>query len=270
MIFYPRENQDLSEYTLAIIASNNVYPYLKQHVFLLLNMAIQYDKLVIGDAGLLDEQKDEIKSLLHEKVEFASLTHQNKDTGFKTQSDQYRKIIDNRIGFLKTLFHREDIESVVQLDADTALIRNDFSMLDKTADVSLTVRPVTPYDHILAQFQVDYPNCGVIFWNKPKKCLKFLDAWEKYKNENPPKGGQYEQNYFLHACLTDSFKALNVQKIHCAYYNCYNKDWLNPKTSILHYKGSSKLFGPGGGDFHCRSDYLNEVVFGGKLRFEND
>ena len=267
MIFYPKENQTLTEYTLAVIASNNVYSYLKQHVFLLLNMNIEYDKLVIGDAGLLEDQKLEIKNVLQDKVEFLPLGHQNSDVGFKTQSDEYRRIIDNRINFLRTLFKRDDVKRVVQLDADTGVIRNDFSMLDKDADVSLTVRPVTPYDHILAQFQVDYPNCGVIFWNRPKNCLNFLDAWEKYRNENPPKGGQYEQNYFLHACLTDAFKDLNVQKIHCAYYNCYNREWFNEKTSVLHYKGSSKLFGPGGGTFESRSDYLNEIAFGRKIRW---
>ena len=267
MIFYPRENQDISEYTLAIISSNNVYNYLKQHVVILSNLEIRYRKLVVGDAGLLSEQKKELSNILGDKIEFFDLDHQNKAQGFKTQSDQYRKIIDNRISFLKNLFLRDDVERVVQLDADTSVIRNDFSMLDKNSDISLTVRPVTPYDHILAQFQVDYPNCGVIFWNNPEKCIEFLDAWEEYKNNNPPKGGQYEQNYFLHACLTDSFKKLKVQKIHCAYYNCYNRDWLNPMTSILHYKGSTKLFGPGGGDFHSRSDHLNEVVFGAKIRF---
>ena len=184
MIFYPRENQTLSDYTLAVIASNNVYSYLKQHVLLLMNMGIEYEKLVVGDAGLIEDQKKEIKSALQEKVEFVSLDHQNSDVGFKTQSDQYRKIIDNRLDFLRSLFKRPDVKRVVQLDADTGVIRNDFSMLDKSADISLTVRPVTPYDHILAQFQVDYPNCGVIFWNNPKNCLDFLDAWERYKNEN--------------------------------------------------------------------------------------
>lgn len=267
MIFYPNEPQDISEYSLAIIASNNVYSFLKQHVLFLINMQINFKTLFVGDAGLLEGQIREITDSLRGRVVFISLKHQNAETGFKTQSDQYRRIIDNRIDFLKTIFLRDDVHRVVQLDADTSIIRNDFSMLDKSCDISLTVRPVSPGDHILGQFQVDYPNCGVIFWNNPRKCLDFLDAWQDYKNENPPKGGQYEQNYFLHACLTDSFKKLNIQKIHCAYYNCYNRDWLNQKTSIIHYKGNSALFGPGGGDFHSRSDYLNEVVIGKKLRF---
>ncbi len=267
MIFYPKTNQDISDYTLAIIASNNVFEYLKQHVFILKNLNINFKKLVIADLGLLKEQKAYLKGILQEKIEFVDFENKNFNKGFKTQSDQYRKIIDNRINFLRMLFLDEDNRRVIQLDADTAIIRNDFSMLDKDADVSLTVRPVTPWDHILAQFQVDYPNCGVIFWNNPRKCLSFLNAWEEYKDNNPPKGGQYEQNYFLHACLGKEFKALNVQKIHCAYYNCYERQWLNDKTSILHYKGSTKKFGKGGGNFEQRSDYLNEIIFGNKVRF---
>ena len=267
MIFYPRESQDLSEYTLAVIASNNVYSYLKQHVFFLINCKIHFRKLVIGDAGLLSQQREEISKALGDKVSFIDFEHKNYDDNFKTQSDQYRKIIDHRISFLRNIFLDQDTERVIQLDADTAVVRNDFSMLDKSCDVSLTVRPVTPYDHILGQFQVDYPNCGVIFWNNPKRCIPFLDYWEMYKNKNPPKGGQYEQNYFLHACLGEEFQDLNVQKIHCAYYNCYDKSWLNEKTSILHYKGNSRLFGPGGGNFESRSDYLNEPAFGQKIKF---
>lgn len=268
MIFYPREGQDISEYTLAIIASNNVYSYLLQNVFLLKELNISFKKLVIADIGLLDNQKKEIQSILQDRVFFIDFENKNFNTGFKTQSNEYRKIIDNRIEFLRKLFLDASNEKVLQLDADTSIIRNDFGMVDKESDISLTVRPVTPYDHILGQFQVDYPNCGVIFWNNPKNCLKFLDAWEEYKNNNPPKGGQYEQNYFLHACLTKEFEELNVQKIHCAYYNCYERDWLNNKTSILHYKGSSKKFGHGGGNFEQRSDYLNEVVFGKKIRWK--
>jgi hypothetical protein len=267
LIFYPKENHNISEYTLAIIASNNVFSYLLQHVLILKNLNIIFKKLIVADIGLLGDQRKTLIGILGDKIEFVDFKNKNFNTGFKTQSDQYRRIIDNRISFLKQLFENEENERVIQLDADTSIIRNDFSMLDKDADVSLTVRPVTPWDHILGQFQVDYPNCGVIFWNNPKKCLNFLDAWERYKNNNPPKDGQYEQNYFLHACLEKEFKALSVQKIHCAYYNCYEKDWLNDKTSILHYKGSTKKFGKGGGDFESRSDYLNELVFGKKIRF---
>lgn len=267
MIFYPRPEQDVAEYTLAVIASNNVYQYLHQHVFFLLAREIKFKNLVIGDAGLLDEQKHGLQNALGDRVSFIDFETKNYETDFKTQSDEYRKIIDNRIGFLRELFSNSEIDKVLQLDADTAIIQNDFRMLDKDTDVSLTVRPVTPYDHILGQYQVDYPNCGVIFWNNPKQCIDFLDHWELYKNSNPPKGGQYEQNYFLHACLGEEFRALKVQKIHCAYYNCYNADWINPHTSILHYKGNSRLFGAGGGAFEDRSDYLNERIFGKKIRF---
>ena len=268
MIFYPKENQNISEYTLAIIASNNVYNYLKQHVFFLITFNIEFRKLVVGDAGLLESQREEIKSALGDRVEFVDFEIKNFDSGFKTQSEEYRKIIDNRVSFLRDLFLDPSNERVLQLDADTSIVRNDFKMLDKSADVSLTVRPVTPYDHILAQFQVDYPNCGVIFWNNPKAALPFLEYWDQYRTSNPPKGGQYEQNYFLHACLGKEFQEMKVQKIHCAYYNCYDRSWINPDTSILHYKGNSRLFGQGGGSFEARSDHLNEVILGKKLRFE--
>ena len=231
------------------------------------SLDIKFKNLFVADLGILPKQKEKLKKILGKKLKFLEFDHKNFNTGFKTQSNEYRSIINKRIDFLRQLFNNPEVEKVLQLDADTSIIRNDFSMLDKDADVSLTVRPVTPWDHILGQFQVDYPNCGVIFWNNPRKCLNFLDTWEKYKNNNPPKGGQYEQNYFLHACLEEEFKALNVQKIHCAYYNCYERDWLNDKTSILHYKGSTKKFGNGGGDFELRSDYLNEPVFGKKIRF---
>lgn len=267
MIFYPKDNQNISEYSLAVIASNNVYNYVLQQAIIIKNLNISFKNMFIADLGLLKEQKDNLSKIIGNNLFFIDFENKNYNTGFKTQSNEYRSIIDNRISFLRTLFLDSRVEKVLQLDADTSIIRNDFSMLDKSSDISLTVRPVTPWDHILGQFQVDYPNCGVVFWNNPKNCLKFLDAWEEYKNNNPAKGGQYEQNYFLHACLSDEFRKLNVQKIHCAYYNCYEREWLNEKTSILHYKGSSKKFGKGGGNFEQRSDYLNEVVFGKKIRF---
>ena len=131
MIFYPRKNQDIKEYKLAVIASNNVYKYLKQHVIITAGMNINHAGLIIGDGGLLEEQKQEIKEVLKEKVEFLELNHKNEETGFKTQSDQYRKIIDNRISFLRRIFERQDVERVIQLDADTSIIRNDFSNISR-------------------------------------------------------------------------------------------------------------------------------------------
>ena len=257
MIYYPKDN-NIEDYTIAIVASNNVFNFLRQNLIILKNQNIKYKNICIADAGLLEEQKKFIVELIGNKVSFYNCNHKNYDVGFKTQSNEYRKIIDNRISFLKYLINN-NIERILQLDADTAIISNNFCMLNKAADVSLTVRPVTPDDHILGQFQVDYPNCGVIFWNNSKRCLDFINYWEEYKDNNPPKGGQYEQNYFLHATLSEQFNKLNVQKIHCAYYNCYKREWINRLTSILHYKGNSSLFGPGGGTFEKRSEYLNSM-----------
>ena len=169
MIFHPIEDQDIADYTLAVIASNNVFRYLYQHVYFLESREIRFKRLVIGDAGLLSIQKAVIAGFLPGKISFLDLEKKRYESGFKTQSDEYREVIDNRIPFLRTLFQDSSIDGVVQLDADTAVIQNNFKMLDKCADMSLTVRPVTPYDHILRQFQVDYPNCGVIFWNKPRR-----------------------------------------------------------------------------------------------------
>ena len=103
MIFYPKENHDISEYTLAIIASNNVFSYLLQHVLILKNLNIIFKKLIVADIGLLGDQRKTLIGILGDKIEFVDFKNKNFNTGFKTQSDQYRRIIDNRISFLKQL-----------------------------------------------------------------------------------------------------------------------------------------------------------------------
>ena len=56
---YPKKNQDISEYTLAVIASNNVFNYLLQQITLLDNLGIKFKNLFVADLGILPEQKEE-------------------------------------------------------------------------------------------------------------------------------------------------------------------------------------------------------------------
>ncbi len=231
----------LSDYTLVVIASHSVFPFLRQFVSLLLRNRIQYHSLVVGDSGLLPQERAYLSRKLGAKLEVIPLEYQNTDASIQTQSQEYRKIISQRIDLLRRLFQRDSVKRVAQLDADTGIVSNDFGLLQPGADLVLSIRKVGPDGHASGKAQNDYPNLGVVFWNNPTKCLPFLDAWEATMSEVTPSEGQFEQNFFLHAMAKPAFRNLNVQKIHCRFYNCYEPEWINPKTSILHYKSTREL-----------------------------
>ena len=247
--------KDIGEYTIAIIANHNVYDFLQQLVISLIEKKIRFKKVVIGNAGLFPGEVDWVENQLGPKVEFISFETQLVHNDIRTQDKDYRKIIDNRIPFLREIFNNNDTERVLQLDVDTSIISNDFSLLEKGKDVTLTVREVDWKDHVLGKSEKDYPNCGVIFWNNPKNCLKFLLAWEDAKKMTPASSGQYEQNYFYHAMMSKAFSNLDVQRLHCRYYNCYEARWINNKTSIVHYKGKNS-----DDTYRTRTKRLNRIL----------
>jgi len=247
---------NIEEYTIATIASHNVIDFLRQLVDSLLQNNIKFKKMVIGNAGLLQEEVEQLREQLREKIEFIDFENQLCHDGIKTQSNDYKKIIDNRVPFLREIFTDPETERVIQLDADTAIISNDFSLLEKDSDITLTVREVGPHDHVLAIADKEYPNCGVIFWNNPTNCLNFLNMWSVVQERVNSHPGQYEQNYFYRATKTKVFQSLKVQKLHCRHYNCYMPDWISEQTSILHYKGHH-MKNP---SFKLRSDRLNDIL----------
>ena len=249
----------LNQYALAIIANNSAYRFLQQFVSIYKLRNIKSQTLYVGDAGLLPEQKLSLWGAFPGRLEFVDLPQKVFESGVKTQSLLYRKIIDNRIYFLRYLFENYPDQKIIQLDADTGIITNDLDLIDANSDMTLSVRPAAAVNHVMNREEEEYPNLGVVFWNNAARCLDFLNAWEKVAKDLPPSTKQYEQNTFYHAMQTAEFKSLNVQKIHCRYYNCYDPGWVNEKTSILHYKTVSKKIV--GDPVFSRSAELNDKVF---------
>ena len=230
---------DLSDYHLAVIASHNVFTFLQTLVCSLTDNQIRYRKLVIGDAGLLPSEIEWVRSMIGDKLDVERFDLREEGDGFVTQSAQYRKIIYNRVPFLRDLFLNDEVDHVVQLDADTMIVSNDFSLLDRSADVTLNVHKVAPNGSVFKEFGDDYPNCGVIFWHNPWACFDVLATWERLRDTLDPHPGQFEQNCFLHMMASPAWKHLDVQMLHCRFYNCYHPFWFrDSQTSLLHLKGS--------------------------------
>jgi hypothetical protein len=247
----------IKAYSLAIIASHNVFSFLEHHVRQLSERGIRYKRLYVGDAGLSHDERRAIEAEV-EGVEFLDLGVKVFDSGFKTQSEPYRKVIRNRIPFLRRVFELAEYGPVLQLDADTAIITNDFSLIDRNAHVTLTVRETEPWEHVELKREKRYPNCGVIFWHQPRSCLDFLAKWESIQESSAPHAGQYEQNHFYQAMKEEEFRRLDVQRVHCKFYNCYLPYWVNKHTAILHYKGfdpETDSFERRIGRFEMRDEY---------------
>ena len=218
-------------YVVAVIANNNVVIFLKLLLESLECIKFDFSKFYLGDAGLDDHNF---------KHEINIIDLPNKKYGkFRTQSPDYRYIISNRVRFLNRVSQITQGQSILQLDADTYVIKDDFSLVDSSADVTLTVREAEVGGYIpkFVSQKSHYPNLGVVFWNKPDRCKQFWRRWDELRTVLPPHPGQYEQNIFLHAMQEESFKKLKAQKIQCYYYNCYDPSWLRYNPSILHFKG---------------------------------
>lgn len=221
---------DLSEYTLAVFASHGVMDFLKRQVMSIVENKIRHKDYVIADAGLLEEDIDWIEDKLD--VTFVDMAYKDSNP-IIVQSPQYRELIGQRPEFLQLFGNR-----LVSLDADTLFISNNFERLDPVADITLLVRDVEAWAHCMSRPEKDYPNLGVVFYHND--CRDFMKAWEYITfNEEPLK--QFEQGNFYRAMQTDEFKRLNVQKLPCRLYNCYETNWISPKTSILHLKSHSSM-----------------------------
>lgn len=221
----------LYDYSIAVLANNNVKHFLDYLIESLVKFNFDFSNFYLGDVGLTGYVN---------KVGLNIISLPYKDYGeFKTQSNNYRKIIKNRFIFLDKVFNLSYNKKVLQLDSDTYVLDDSFTFIDESSDVTLTVREVGQGCYVEKFFYKmnRYPNCGVIFWNNADNCKIILDRWAKLYDEVEPHRGQYEQNVFLHLMETDEFKKLNVQEVHCKYCNCYKEEWFKYNPSIIHFKG---------------------------------
>ena len=230
----------LKDYSLAVIASHNVVGFLNILLGSLCLLNFDFSKLYLGNAGLKD--KDIAK--LNNKINIISLHNKNQNK-FRTQSLDYRCVIDNRVQFLREVNSITNGSPILQLDADTYVVKDDFCLIDDEVDIVLTVRDVSKgrQNSITKRFKKhtkQYPNLGVVFWNKPNNCIEVWDEWERLRNTVSPDGSQYEQNIFFHMMDTRAFNNVSVQKIYCYHYNSYVIGWLKEYgSSIVHFKGGS-------------------------------
>jgi len=260
---------DLKDYTLAVVANHNVFGFLKQLVVCLQWKGILFRSLCVGDAGLLDTEVEWLEMVLGNRLTRFPLAKQFKQEGIVTQDGTYREIISQRIPFLRYVFGECAGAPVLQLDADTAIIDNDFSLVDPNSDLTLTVREVTSLEHALGKNEKEYPNLGVVFWNRPERCYDFLSAWEVVQRTTNPCVGQFEQGFFYRAMSSSDFSRLSVQRVHCRYYNCYRAKWIESQTSVLHYKGDRRVHRMRS-PFYERCRRLNCTAFGVEGPIEED
>lgn len=184
-------------------------------------------KVVIADAGLLMRERE----VLQPSYDFAYKHYGD----VRIQSKSYRELIAQRPRFLLTLFETE--KHVLSMDADTEFIKDDLSLLDSSSDMTLSVRES---QNVWGQYDPKYPNLGVVFYHNPKKCAPFVRRWEEITYSKEPLK-TFEQGNFYRAMQEEEFKQLNVQYLHCKYYNCYETAWKNCKTSIIHKKTYSTV-----------------------------
>ena len=230
----------LKNYVLGIIANHSVINFVDVFLASMRDNCIEYDCLCFGDAGFLLEDKKRIENY-GLRVIFVDMPEKFTCENIVTQDKIYRRIISSRIWFLQEV-HALGNNRVVSLDADTAIISNDFSLLDMDSDLTLTVRDAGPGLHVLPIRESDYPNCGVVFYHDIENCLPFFQRWMWCQESMQQHPLTFEQWYFYKAMQYDEFSFLDVQKIHCRFYNCYEPNWINDSTSIIHFKSHQQRY----------------------------
>lgn len=222
------------DYSIGVLASHNVIGFLTILLDSLKKLNVDPSQIYVGDAGLLDNEIDELVDI--RGVHIIDLPMKNKGT-FKTQSEPYKIVIGNRINFLKNI-QRLDIKgAILQLDADTAVVKEEFEDVDPKAQLILTVREDSDYIKKFAKHKNAYPNLGVTFWKTGPRAKALWEKWARIRKNVPDNTGQYEQNSFLHVMNEDEYFFMRVQKLPCEKYNCYKPEWLVNDPCIIHFKG---------------------------------
>lgn len=206
----------LANYAIAVIASSNRW----QELTILIDSLplIKYSGLYIGNVGLTEEHSRKLEQMGHKII---NLGYSNIGKG--PTDEVYHALISKRVPFLHEVYglHRGPI---IQMDIDTEFIRDDFHHLDTTKDATVCTR------------DKNGPNCGVMFWHNPEKCIPFWDTW-KVQWQNDVQKRCPEQDCFIKAL---KICQIEWQELHCRYYNCTQLSWVNKETSIIHYKGKEK------------------------------
>jgi hypothetical protein len=226
---------DLRFYKFVVVGNHSFFYFLKTFVENL--DGVKFKELVIGDAGLLDEEKEWIQSVV-DNVSFVDLIFNTKED-VQHMSTEYKNIVHARANLWYQMMNSG--EPFIHFDADTAIVSNDFSMLDFEADLTITTRPVPPHMHREKKYDQHYINNGVIFFHQPDRCMELMGEYINRMASHPhmydENVQQYEQPMFYDALKTiEPWGRLNVQRVACKYYNCYEPAWVNPRTSVLHFR----------------------------------
>lgn len=199
---------------------------------------VPFRKLFLVDAGLLDSEKSALLNR-YSDINVKILDNQIKNTQaqVRTQSYEYRDLIQFRAKIIKDLFSQKKTEQLLQVDADVAFLGNPFTKESMAGDIALTVRHASKELSIWNKATDNYPNIGVVFWNNPNKAIHFIDDWLLELHSNEPHPTQYEQAAFIRAMsFGPHFKNLDSYYIPCERYNCYKTKWLHHKPLSLHFK----------------------------------
>jgi hypothetical protein len=231
---------ELSEFNIVVLANNNVLRFLTLLIKSVANLNIPLSNFYVGNVGISSHLVDKLNkwTLKHwdSTVQIVPLSYEDY-TNFQTQSFQYTKIIQKRLELLRKVYKLSS-RPILQLDADTYIIKSNFPDVTPNCDLTLTVRQQNT-EGVISKFKHEakkYPNLGVIFWQNLKECTLLWDRWEELYLTTPKHGGQFEQNVFLHLMQTRLFNYFNVDKLPCHLYNCYNPKWLHYDPYIIHFK----------------------------------
>lgn len=222
------------DYSIGILASHNVVKFLAVLLDSLERLHVDPSHIYVGDAGLQDTELEELIDA--RRINIIDLPAKNKGT-FKTQSPPYKTIIGNRVNFLRNIQKLDLKGAILQLDADTAVVKEEFPDVDPTAELILTVREDSSYIEKFKKHKDAYPNLGVAFWRLSSRSEPLWKKWNKVKRSVHDNTGQYEQNTFLHLMNEDEYLFMKVQKLPCTKYNCYKPEWLVNDPCIIHFKG---------------------------------
>ena len=232
---------DLRGYNLAVIYNHDFMNFARLFVGSLIDNNIKFHNIYIGDAGLTDEDVSWFLSIFSDRMVLVDLPWKESQ-GVKHQSPEYRKILDNRPFFW---YHMSKLGSpFVHLDGDTAIISNDFSLLDFNADMTITVHEASPATQTDRKPDREYVNCGVTFYHKPERCGDVLSTYhafmvDMYKSKEYKLIHQYDQPAYYRAVkMAREYALCRIQNVHGMYYNCWEKHEINARTSILHFKNN--------------------------------
>lgn len=233
---------DLSGYRICTVASTVYFGFLQRFINSLIDNGITYSDILVGNAGLEKEEVNWIiKRGLH-NLYFVNTAKISPKSTIATNQNTWVEFGKAWANAITTSFNDDPSKPLLMIDADTSIISNDFSLLDREADITITTRRARPYQHPDHVRDNQYVNSGVVFFHKPTQCDWLLYELLYRIPLEAASTMHGAQGCFHRAILNvESQSDLYVQRLHCRYYNCFHPEWKNPRTSVLHFRGDGTL-----------------------------